>query len=178
MAEPPILSVKFRSISLVCLIIACILYVCKYVELDENLPTIRDFLNLNSFEFSIDDIKKMESDIIHKINWKLKISCPFDFVNFHVNSGFIFIDDSIDNKMIEYKDYIDIKRKIMNLENEIIKNHYFLQFSPFIQGISCVIAGRVLGKIKNSFHKNFEKTYLNNKEDIEKCVESILKLNK
>jgi len=87
-----IASGKFNLIALTCLIIAV-----KYDELDKNIPSLFDFINIARSTFFVKpkDIKDCEAKILSTLSWNLCIITPLNFLDILFTQGVLHITDTI-----------------------------------------------------------------------------------
>ena len=166
---------KLCQISLCCLIIASSNQIAKYDELDQNIPLNKDFLKMSGLMCTIDALNKCEKELLSKLEWKLKVITPLHFIDLIINSGYAFQSDLVKQGNIVSEDLYKVKNKIQLLSDLIIEYTEFLKFSPSIVGMSCIIAGRKLGKIINYWTSVFECTYSLKVNEITKCTNLFLK---
>lgn len=124
---------------------------------------------------TIESIKECEKELISKLDWKLKVITPLHYIDLFMNAGYVFQSDSVGEGRISSEYLYKVRNKILVLSDLMIGCYEFLKFPPSIVGISCIIAGRKLGKIINYWNDCFESTYSYKINEITKCTNIFIK---
>jgi hypothetical protein len=87
---------KFNLIALTCLIIAV-----KYDELDENIPSLFDFMSAtrSTLFTKPNDIKNCEAKVLSALGWNLCIITPLNFLEILFTQGVVHITDTVEGKV-------------------------------------------------------------------------------
>ena len=165
---------EYKLIALCCLIVAGLIKIAKYDELDKNIPYLKDFQKNVNNEFNIKALKDCENEIIRKLNWNLKRTIPIHFIYFMISIGFIFKNDKILNKEITFEDLQKIEYNFNNLINITIKSPEMKKFSPFIIGISFIAALRAMSCLDLLWCPNLVSIYGLRLNEFSECLQIFL----
>ena len=116
----------------------------KFLDIDGHIPPINHFLELlkNNQKISIKELSILEIECLKKLNYKLSIPQPIDFINLILMNGIVFNTDVSESK-------IGISGSIYNLPIEIYEdiityNTDYLQFHPLYLAFTCISISREL----------------------------------
>ena len=140
----------------------------KFLDIDGHIPPINHFLELlkNNQKISIKELSILEIECLKKLNYKLSIPQPIDFINLILMNGIVFNTDVSESK-------IGISGSIYNLPIEIYEdiityNTDYLQFHPLYLAFTCISISRELYhldkwnpfiKVFNISFSEFEEVY-------------------
>ena len=148
--------------------IACLFISVKFINIDNDIPPINNFLEIlkNNQKISIKELLLLEIECLKKLNYKISIPQPINFISLILMNGIVFNTDIGKNKMkiggLIYNLPIEIYYEIISINTD------YLQFHPLYIAFTCIAMARELFhldkwspfvKVFNITFSEFEEVY-------------------
>ena len=113
----------------------------KYIELTITITSIKQFQFTfeNASEYSCEHIRKMETNVLKKLNYKLNYISFFNVIQFFLMNGIVFTVDTITEK------YTSIYFLVEQICDIILENGlYYLNYNPILLACAIIALARQL----------------------------------
>lgn len=151
--------------------IASIFLASKYQEI--YAPELRDFVHCSDNIYSGEEIVKMETDLLKKLNYKMLIVSPLIFFN---RMYFISAGSKTQLESFKYHRMYFIGIFILNLS---LLEYNMLKYSPSILASASLFISRKVAEINPQWPKQImESQGFNTTEAVKDCVQELISLIK